>query len=414
MFFLKCAFYCFILFYSIAHSRIDIPVRNSNLATIQTQEVTIPSLTPEPIKPSLEKIQKTPSMSTPPVVDPFGQILKIKKLIPFYQVLSDPHYPRWNCKRSFSPRSLSPSEILTLKEQLFRIGYLNNKDMIPAYNQNLFHAIQNLQKNLKRQPNGLIDQTLCTFLNQSTSYIFGKMKENLERWETMIPFFREKFLFVNIPNYYLYGVQNNKIDFSSRVIVGRPERPTPLFSTDMNCITANPSWTVPVSIFLKDKLTKVRSNPSYLTHKRYLVYDRSGSPVSPHRINWHLVSKAYFPYRIRQLPGKNNALGVLKFHLDTPYSIYMHDNPNKKLFYSPSRAFSSGCIRVEKPFELAAWCLNQERKKTILLKHIGSGNTHSLSLSPPLKVIVGYITLWIGENNRPILFEDPYELDRES
>jgi murein L,D-transpeptidase YcbB/YkuD len=181
----------------------------------------------------------------------------------------------------------------------------------------------------------------------------------------------------------------------------------------MTAIVLNPAWYVPDTIFFKDKLKKIQADPDYLSRNRYLVSDHEGEVINPHSVDWGEISEGYLPYRIRQLPGKNNALGLIKFFLEDKNGIYMHDTDRPKLFLESPRALSSGCIRLSSPFDLAVWALEKTDPESIkkLKEQIETGQTKTLNLPASIPVYFIYITVWVDDNDQPLFSDDPYDLD---
>ena len=152
-----------------------------------------------------------------------------------------------------------------------------------------------------------------------------------------------------------------------------------------------------MSIFVKDKLSKVLADPEYLDRGDYLVYDSNGDLLESNDVQWEDVSLTYFPYKVRQQPGKKNALGAVKFNLENDQSIYMHGTPDTSLFNKGIRALSSGCIRVADPVSLALWVLNSEKMKRVTLqKKIDAEETITLSIKTPVSVFTTNIPVWFN------------------
>ena len=145
-----------------------------------------------------------------------------------------------------------------------------------------------------------------------------------------------------------------------RVVVGQPYRQTPVFSDKVTYMVLNPSWNVPDMIARKEILPKVKKDPYYLTDQKIRVFEGWGAgtkEIDPSRVDWTRLSKKNLPYHFRQDPGPQNALGRIKFMFPNPYDVYMHDTPAKELFDKTRRDFSHGCIRVEKPLDLAVYLM---------------------------------------------------------
>jgi murein L,D-transpeptidase YcbB/YkuD len=176
----------------------------------------------------------------------------------------------------------------------------------------------------------------------------------------------------------------------------------------------NPAWVVPPTIFEKDILPAVQKDPSYLNKKDLRVLDSKGARVNPKTLNWSLYPARPFPYTLRQKPGAQNALGRIKIIFPNPYSVYMHDTPHKELFASQDRTFSSGCIRLEKPFELAALLLDDPTRWSAesIMEAGESGKTRTLVLPRPVTVLLLYVTVEVDKDGVVFFKKDPYDRDR--
>lgn len=208
-------------------------------------------------------------------------------------------------------------------------------------------------------------------------------------------------ILVNVAMYSLFGLYQGDILHQQKVVVGGPRTPTPLLTCSMNGMTFHPSWGVPPSIFLRSLRSKVCQNPQYLADHHYDVFDRDGMPVDPMDVAWDNLSLRYFPYRISQQPGPYNSLGMVKFHLDNPQNIHLHDTPHKELFSRNVRALSSGCVRLEQPDKLAEW-LGIPYDEDVKPQHITFEET--------IPVTFAYITLWF-DGDTLYVSNDPYRRD---
>ncbi|MBE0425069.1 MAG: L,D-transpeptidase family protein [Nitrospirae bacterium] len=135
-------------------------------------------------------------------------------------------------------------------------------------------------------------------------------------------------------------------------------RRTPVFSDKITYLVLNPYWHIPPKIAVQDKLPLIQKNPDYLEKEKIRVFQGWGAEskeIDPKSVNWSQVTEKSFPYRLRQEPGSHNALGRIKFMFPNKYNVYLHDTPSKELFLKTERTLSSGCIRIEKPIELAEY-----------------------------------------------------------
>ncbi len=233
---------------------------------------------------------------------------------------------------------------------------------------------------------------------------------NMERWRWMPRDLGRDHVFVDVPGYELAIVRDGLPRFRTRVVVGAPTTPTPMFSDEIEFIVVNPFWNVPVSIASKEMLPSIQANPEgYFARRNYeVVVD--GRVVPPSSVAWN--ESTIRRVRIRQRPGDGNALGNLKFMFPNEHSVYLHDTPSKALFNKPVRAFSHGCVRVENPLAFADALLDGHSKWNgeRLRKMIG-GREARVDLTEPMPVHLAYFTAVATSDGSLALRGDPYGLD---
>ncbi|MBD2768375.1 L,D-transpeptidase family protein [Hymenobacter sp. BT664] len=242
---------------------------------------------------------------------------------------------------------------------------------------------------------------------------YEKAALNLERWrwEAWGPV--PEYVYINLPAYELQVVANDAVVRHHRVIVGKPETPTPTLSSTIRYFTLAPDWHVPHSIATKEMLPRLKENPGYLGLNNLSLYDERGRWLDPYSINWVAVTAAHFPYTIRQSAGCENALGNVVFRFANPYSVYLHDTPMRQYFDRPTRAFSHGCIRLAEPLALAAYLLHREGRSVQLPNEAACARQpqpHDVRLRRPLPLFVRYATC-VGEAGHLRFFPDVYGRD---
>jgi murein L,D-transpeptidase YcbB/YkuD len=201
-----------------------------------------------------------------------------------------------------------------------------------------------------------------------------------------------------------------------RVVVGKKYRRTPVFTGTMTYLVLNPTWEVPHSIAVRDILPKIKEDPGYLDRQGIRVFGSwsgSASAIPPGAIDWTSVTRNNFSYRLRQDPGPQNALGRVKFMLPNRFAVYLHDTPQRNLFERSRRDFSSGCIRVEAPVDLAAYVLRGNPKWTreAILSAIESGKTRTVLVPEPIPVHLLYWTAWVDAEGELCFRDDVYGRD---
>ncbi len=222
----------------------------------------------------------------------------------------------------------------------------------------LSNAIKDFQQMMSLDVTGKTDAQTIALLNEPLERRIAQVKESLNYWRWTGRLKEKEFILVNIPSARLQVVNHDTArDLSMKVIVGKQETQTPSFTAYISKVIAYPYWNVPFSIATKEMLPKIKKNVGYLDANNLQVLNGKGEVVDPYAIKWSKFSQKYFPYRIRQSTGCDNALGVLKFDLNSPFSIYLHDTNARNLFGKGNRFLSHGCIRIEKPMELANYIL---------------------------------------------------------
>jgi murein L,D-transpeptidase YcbB/YkuD len=251
-------------------------------------------------------------------------------------------------------------------------------------------------------------------LNVSVTQRIDQIRVNLERARSLLHHFPdEDFVVVDVAGFEVRYVRERAVLWRTRAQVGKAYRQTPIFRSTIQEVVLNPTWTVPPGILGKDILPAVRRDPSYLQKRGLRVIDREGREVDSSTIDFTKYTGANFPYMIRQDPGPTNALGQVKIMFPNPYLVYLHDTPSQGLFENERRAFSSGCIRTERPFELVDLLLapSGQWNRAAVDAEVSSGRTRTIRLTKPVPILLLYWT--VDRNDRgDILFKpDPYGRD---
>ena len=238
---------------------------------------------------------------------------------------------------------------------------------------------------------------------------------NMERWRWMPRDLGNFHVSVNVPEFMVRVVDDGAVVHETRVVVGKPDTPTPLFSQPMDHLVVNPYWNVPTSIVKKEMLSSLQSDPyGYVTKHNYQVLAQAGGKmqvVDPGSVDWSSVNPRTI--RIRQVPGDDNALGRIKFMFPNQYDVYLHDTPSRKLFAKDFRAFSHGCVRVDNPMEFADSILTYGAPKwnAKRLEKLFGGAERWVSLDKPIPVHIAYFTATTGQDGSHRWFDDVYGLD---
>lgn len=305
--------------------------------------------------------------------------------------------------------------IRALRRRLQASGELKaSKDAAIVYDEALAAAVRRFQARHGLVEDGSVGAATLDALNMPAAARVDQLRVNLERARWVLRDLGRDFLAVNIASFSAALVRNGSPEWAARVIVGKPYRETPMFRSEITYLVVNPTWTVPPTIFREDVLPKVKRDPSYLARNKLELFDRSGQKVSPAGIDWGGVSAKAFPYQIVQPPGKKNPLGRVKFMFPNRHQVYLHDTPDKSLFDRPARTFSSGCIRIEKPLDLAERLLAADPQWTrpAIERLWQSTKTKTVFLAQPVPILLLYWTVEADAEGGVRFNQDIYDRDR--
>ncbi len=305
------------------------------------------------------------------------------------------------------------SSIAQVKQHLFLTSDLAVNDTTSVFTVALQKAIKNYQKRMGIEPNGQLNQATITELNRTIEYRIKQIIINMERLRWMPVTMETNYLWVNIPEFKLQIIENQKSVWSTNVVVGKSVNQTIIFKGKVSQIVLNPYWNIPTSIIEKEILPKIKENISYLDNHQMEIYDGKHI-LNAKDINWDNYEKGV-PFTIRQKPGAHNALGKMKFLFPNNYDIYLHDTPTKYLFEESNRAFSHGCIRVENPKKLAIYILKNNPLWNVskIDSVLQTNHNKSISIQPKIPVYIVYFTTWVDANNQLNFRNDVYNLDQK-
>jgi murein L,D-transpeptidase YcbB/YkuD len=278
------------------------------------------------------------------------------------------------------------------------------------YDETLLAAVKAYQQSLKLKPDGAVSKAVLAALNKVGVDPIPLILANMERWRWMPRDLGNFYVRVDIPGFNLYVYEDDRVVFTTRIVVGKVDLQTPIFSNEIQEIVVNPSWNVPPSIIAKEYLPLLRNGGF---PKGFQVLARVGGrfrPVDPWSINWSTVSASNLQFR--QPPGERNALGVIKFLFPNKYAVYLHDTPAKALFQNDYRAYSHGCMRVQDPWGFAAELLTHEHGWSVAsLKKLVGGPEKFVALPTKINVHITYFTAWVDDTGALQVRDDVYGHD---
>ncbi len=283
-----------------------------------------------------------------------------------------------------------------------------------TYDEALADAVSAFQKSQKIGASGLVNRETLRALNaprrRDPSALIAL---NMERWRWLPRDLGAKHVFVDIAAQEVHVVENGASVHDTRVIVGKPQNQTPIFSSAIDHLVVNPYWNVPASITVNEMLPRLQRDPGYLTRTGYEVIVTDGKKtqvVSSASINWS--GGAPRNVRIRQPPGERNALGNIKFMFPNDHAVYLHDTPNRSLFKQSARALSHGCVRVDDPMAFADALAGDQDLGGDRLKKMVGGKERRLNLATTIPVHLAYFTAWVDADGVMAARPDIYGHDQ--
>ncbi|MGV8836826.1 L,D-transpeptidase family protein [Cellvibrio sp.] len=260
-----------------------------------------------------------------------------------------------------------------------------------VFDEYLVEAVKKFQREQYLEVDGAIGPATRAALNVSVQSRIDQIRVNLDRARWLLHNIPPEMLLVDIAGFKITYFKASQPIWRSRVQVGMAYRTTPIFKSEVNYITLNPTWTVPPTILRKDVLPKVRKDINYLREHNIRVLDSSGKQLDPAAIDWYKPGNV----TLRQDAGEDAALGKAVIRFPNSYAVYLHDTPHQKLFNKSQRAFSSGCIRVERALELVELLLAETPSwdSAAINKALATGKTRNVTLAKRVPILLAYWTV---------------------
>lgn len=309
------------------------------------------------------------------------------------------------------------ARVIPLRERLAVTGDLSAPVFgDSAYDNAVAEAVLAFQRRHGLTEDGVLGPETRGALNVSAREKVRQMERNLRRWESLPEDLGDRYVLVNIPEFRVRAYRQDDEEFSMRIIVGAEydSRATPLFSDRMEYVVFRPYWNIPASIATDEILPEARQDRSYLTRNGYQIVSHYAPDARVYDVHsTDLDRVASGELRLRQKPGPQNALGLVKFMFPNEYAVYLHGTPHQHLFEEGERAFSHGCIRVEHPDELAEFVLSRQGGWTPerIDEAMQAGERQQVDLEETFPVYILYFTVFVDEDGTVGFFKDLYGHD---
>ena len=282
-------------------------------------------------------------------------------------------------------------------------------------------AIKKYQKQKGLKQDGTISSSLVKIMNLSDAERFKKIAINLDRYKLLPDTMPEKYIWVNLPGYYLQVWDHDTMVMDSKIICGKPVTRTPLLNSYITDMVVYPTWTVPTSIIAKQYLPKLKNDPNYLTRIGLHLVDEKGETVDPTNIKWSKYTKG-IPFKVMQGSGDDNALGIFKFNFNNRYAVYLHDTNQRYLFKNAVRDLSHGCVRVQEWEKLAFYIarndsMNVKEGETLryttdsIQTWLASKQLKRIGVKNKVSLFIRYFTC-VAKNGKIKFYDDIYGEDK--
>ena len=309
------------------------------------------------------------------------------------------------------------ARVAKVRERLLATGDMTVSPGDPfLYDAELEEAVKYFQRRNGLDPDGIVGRRTIAAMNVPVQTRLKQLELNQRRIEKLAPQLEGRYIFVNIAGQEVEAVNNGRVEFHERVIVGTQARQTPEITSKVTSITFNPYWYVPKSIAMADMLPKIRANPNYLKRQGIRVMQGWADNIrelDPATIDWSnpRINEAYY---LRQDPGPWNSLGSLKINFPNNDAIFLHDTPTQTLFGRQERNFSSGCVRVQNVAGLVSWILqgdNPEWDGARVQSSVAAGHYRNVHLAGAVPIYLVYLTAWVDTAGVVQLRDDVYARD---
>jgi murein L,D-transpeptidase YcbB/YkuD len=347
-----------------------------------------------------------------PASPQYGELQKA--LLRYRKIAEKGGWPAIVNTKSLKPGAASPV-VSELRRRLAIEGdFVDGGESEPAqaqvYDPSLVEAVKRFQERHQLKADGIVTPQTIAAMNVPVGDRIRTIELNLERWRWLPDTMPDRYLLVNVPGFHLYAIEHERPVLDMRVVVGAPDKKTPIFADEMTTVIFSPYWNVPPDIAREETAPRAAQDPGYLERNNMEVIDARGGAVDPYSIDWSNTEGL----RIRQRPGTGNALGGVKFVFPNNFNVYLHDTNAGKLFDRVERGLSHGCVRVEEPAKLAEYVLRDQPEWTpqTIADAMQAGKERAVKLKQPLPVYIVYMTASV-HNGGVRFVKDVYGHDRE-
>ncbi len=280
-----------------------------------------------------------------------------------------------------------------------------------VFDEHLVEAVKQFQRDQYLEPDGAIGPATRAALNISARARVDQIRVNLDRARWLLHNIPSEMVLVDVAGFKVTYFKANQPIWRSRVQVGMAYRTSPIFKSEVNYITLNPTWTIPPTILRKDVLPKVRKDLNYLRENKIRVLDSNGKELDPATVDWNRPGNV----TLRQDAGPHAALGKAVIRFPNSHAVYLHDTPHQKLFNKSQRAFSSGCIRVERALELVELLLAETPgwDRSGITQALDAGKTKNVTLAKRVPILLAYWTVDAVSEEKIAFKPDIYARDAE-
>ncbi len=316
----------------------------------------------------------------------------------------------------FYPTKDSLGMMKLVQKRLGELGYINASGDTSSVKD----ALRRYQKQNNIPVTGKVGEKTVASLNKNDWEKYKRIAINLDRYKLLPDTLPQKYIWVNLPGFYMQLWDSDTISILSKVVVGKPLTRTPVLNSKLTDMVTYPQWTIPTSIIEKEVLPGLKKDTNYLRKKGYSLINDKGEEVNAGSVNWRKYTKG-IPYKVVQGSGDDNALGILKFNFSNKYSVYLHDTNQRYYFKNAMRALSHGCVRVQEWDKLAHYLIQNDSisalpstntfKSDSLKAFLARKEKHYIPVRSRLPLFIRYYTCE-GKDGKVKFYDDIYGEDR--